>query len=745
MQLFEELQRRNVFRVTIGYVISAWLLAQVADLVLENIGAPDWVMQSILLVLALALPVVVFFAWAFEVTPEGIKRESEVDRSQSITHVTGKKLDRAIIAVLVLALAYFIWESRFAPGQGGETAGLPTSAAESSQPAPPGDTPDQGRPESALSIAVLPFENRSNREEDQFFTDGIHDDLLTKIAKIGSMKVISRTSVMEYRGTTKKIPEIATELGVAHILEGGIQRAGNQVRINVQLIEASTDEHLWAETFDRELTAENLFAIQSEISAQVAEALQAALTPEEQQRINAMPTDNLEAYDAYHRGKMLMATRRVADLREAVVEFQRAVELDPGFALAWVGVVDSNTLLKGYDNTQTYDTIEMRLEAVRKALEIDPFLGEAHISKATLHQELDEDAEAEAAFKKGIELSPNYATAYMWYSGSMRFDMLKSRERLDLLLKAVELDPRSMIIGTSLAGEYFYQGMYSRGVQQARKLIAMDPQFPNAYHLLVDHYMLAAVDFAEALANAEKLEEIDPENLDALRHQIEIFTEIGEYAVARAINQKIIDLNPESIFAAWTDLLISTHRGNRAGFGETSKWFLDHAGEDLHLAQRVVAELSLALGDVERARELHLQRHPEWRDEAQWEHQVRTEPTGACEMSWIFLHSGDRELGEALLEIALDFHETRLPAAIEHADNHQPDICLLAAGEHEKALESLETQLAHGHYYQWGFWLRAPIYDPIRDDPRFVALVAEHERLVAEQRDAVMAERSGSL
>ncbi len=353
MSLFNELKRRNVFRVAVGYIVSSWLLVQVADLVLENIGSPDWVIQTIMLVIALGFPVVVFFSWAYEVTPEGIKRESEIDRSQSITHVTGRKLDYSILVVVILALGYFIWETQFSdrgpgvaesPGLAAEVESEVAAAVHESAETLLADT---------RSIAILPFENRSNREEDQFFTDGIHDDLLSTIAKIGALKVISRTSVSEYRDTTKKLPQIAQELGVANIVEGGVQRSGAQVRINVQLIDAATDEHLWAEIYDRELTTENLFAIQSEISRAIAEALQAALSPAEEQRIDSKPTDNLLAYDAYLRGRQLMESREAAKLKLAIGEFSKAVELDPGFALAWVGVADSNRLVLPLWNTCT--------------------------------------------------------------------------------------------------------------------------------------------------------------------------------------------------------------------------------------------------------------------------------------------------------------------------------------------------------------------------------------------------------
>ena len=295
MSFFAELKRRNVVRVGIAYVIGGWLLLQLTDVLSQLLALPEVVGRIIVLLVAIGLPVALFFAWAFEMTPEGVKREKDVDRSQSITNVTGQKLNNVIIGVLVVALTYFaIDKFLLAPDRAQpesdhlsqQTAGQSTTAEEKKALTPIEAAAEAEAIISRQSIAVLPFDNRSNREEDQFFTDGIHDDLLTTIARIGSMKVISRTSVMEYKGTTKKIPEIAAELGVANILEGGIQRSGDQVRINVQLIDANTDEHLWAEIFDRELTAENLFAIQSEISQAIASALQATLSPEEAERIN---------------------------------------------------------------------------------------------------------------------------------------------------------------------------------------------------------------------------------------------------------------------------------------------------------------------------------------------------------------------------------------------------------------------------------------------------------------------------
>ena len=291
MSLFNELKRRNVFRVGVAYLVGAWLLIQVSDIVIDNIGAPPVVLQIIFLALGIGFFVSLFVAWAFELTPEGVKRERDVDRSQSITPQTGKKLNNTILLMMALAIAYLLFDKFSAPAQPGsdhfsqQTSGQTTDANEKSALTPVeaiAQASNEAEPAiSRQSIAVLPFDNRSRNVDDEYFTEGIHDDLLTNLAHIGSLKVISRTSVNQYKGTEKTIPQIAEELGVATVMEGAVQRSGNTVRINVQLIDANTDEHLWAEIFDRELTAENLFAIQSEISQKIADALEATLSPEE--------------------------------------------------------------------------------------------------------------------------------------------------------------------------------------------------------------------------------------------------------------------------------------------------------------------------------------------------------------------------------------------------------------------------------------------------------------------------------
>jgi len=376
MNLFSELKRRNVFRVGIAYAVAAWVMLQIADLVLDNITAPDWVMQVFMLALAIGFPITLIMAWAFEMTPEGLKRETDVDRSQSITPQTGRKLDRAIIVLLALAVVFLIID----PFDKSEE---PARSATTVEPVPATPAEETAAP-LEKSVAVLPFAFRSNNPDDEFFAEGMHDDLLTQLAKIGSLKVISRTSVMEYRDTTKKIPEIAAELGVATIVEGGVQRSGSRMRFNAQLINAQTDEHLWAETYDRELTAENLFDIQAEIAKAIANALQATLSPQEEARIGRALTSNLNAWESYQRAMFHRRSQTVQGINSGITEIDRALELDPKFAAAW-GLKATLLLLKYWFYDTDIATRDGAWDAIQRGREIDPDLGELDLAEAYYH------------------------------------------------------------------------------------------------------------------------------------------------------------------------------------------------------------------------------------------------------------------------------------------------------------------------------------------------------------------------
>ncbi len=437
MSFFEELKRRNVFRVGIAYAIAAWVLLQVVDLVLENISAPDWVMKVFLLVVVVGFPVAVIIAWAFEITPDGVKREQDVDRSQSVTRDTGRKLDRIIIGFLALAVVFLVIDPFEAEPEPSSTAATPQEIVAT----PTGQT-SAGRDK---SVAVLPFAFRSNNPDDKFFAEGMHDDLLTQLAKIGSLKVISRTSVMEYKNTTKKIPEIAAELGVATIVEGGLQRSGSRIRFNAQLIDAKTDEHLWAETYDRELTAENLFDIQTEIALAIAAALKATLSPEEEARIERVLTTNLEAWQAYQRAIQMSVAQATQAMKAGLADVDLALKLDPEFAAAWS--LRAILLLQQYwffDNQAA--TRNKALEAIKRGRRIDPTLAELDLAEGYYHYWGFADYEKALPFlQKASTALPNDARIHMARAYVLR-RMGNWEDTLAAMHRASELDPRNEIL-----------------------------------------------------------------------------------------------------------------------------------------------------------------------------------------------------------------------------------------------------------------------------------------------------------
>ena len=365
MSLFGELKRRNVFRVAAAYVVLSWLLLQVADLLMDLLELPDTWGKAIFGLLVIGIVPVVVFSWVYEMTPEGLKRESEVNREASITTETGNKLNITIVFLLIVAIGVysvdnFILDERQHP--------VPATV----------DARDDETGETSLPVvAVLPLQALSTQEEGQFLAAGLHDDLLTRLARLQAFRVISRTSVMEYAGTTKNMREIGAELGAGFILEGGLQAMGGNVRINAQLIDASTDEHLWAETFDRELTTANLFDVQGELAAAIAEAAHAALSPQEVEQMGSAPTENLAAYEAYLRGKANSGILTQPAIEATVGSFGDAVDLDPNYAEAWAWLALS--LARKYWETGAEDGIgaddslrEAALEALKQAQALAP-------------------------------------------------------------------------------------------------------------------------------------------------------------------------------------------------------------------------------------------------------------------------------------------------------------------------------------------------------------------------------------
>lgn len=450
MPVFEELKRRNVVRVGLAYIVTAWLLLQVADIVLDATTAPDWVMQVFMLVLALAFPVALVFAWAFELTPDGLKRESEVDRSRSISNLTARRLDLIIIVLLIFALAAFAWDRLvYSPEATAIVPGAEIAEAEVAQQLETATTETGSSAGTGASIAVLPFVNLSADEDQEYFSDGISEELLNVLAKYPRLRVAARTSSFQFKGRNEDITEIARQLNVNHVLEGSVRKSGTRLRITAQLIDAETGFHLWSETYDREL--EDIFAIQDEISAAIGTALRAELSLDPQSAVPAprvASSDNTAAYEALLQGRHLINQRGNRNIRSAVEHLERCVRLDSDFAPchAWLSI-GYTMLLSSPGTYGDLSLLEVKSRAIpeyEKALELDPNLAEAHGAVALLAINSNEFETAMASTRRALELNPVYVDALNWRqiaSGSMG-QYVEAQSTIEQIL---EIDPLSVI------------------------------------------------------------------------------------------------------------------------------------------------------------------------------------------------------------------------------------------------------------------------------------------------------------
>jgi TolB-like protein/Tfp pilus assembly protein PilF len=481
--LLDEFRRRSVWQVLGVYLVGSWIALQVVDVLANNFGLPEWFPAFALALLVIGLPIVLATAMAQGGLPSRSDPATEPD-GQGDAGAEGPPASGTATAT------FLTWRNALAGGVAAfALLGVVTFGwwifGGSSPPAPEVVAgADAAGAEDLRSVAVLPFVTRSALDEDLFFADGMHDDLLTQLSKIEALTVISRTSVERYRATDTPIPVIADELGVAVIVEGAIQRAGSRVRVNMQLIEADTDKHLWAETYDEELTAENLFRIQSDLAQKIAASLQATLSPQVVERITTPPTNSVEAFEVYSRGRYLYHRSNPMSgdgLREALALFEQAVALDSTYALAWAGVADAYDY--GGGSTFTREEAQQAWPAVERALELDPNLAEALSRRGFMHLNTGREEEAERDFERAIELSPGSALVVSRYGG-----FLSRTGRMDPALenarKAVQIDPLNLGVRANLEDLLWRAGEFEEASEESRRTLSMDPTYGNSWYNL---------------------------------------------------------------------------------------------------------------------------------------------------------------------------------------------------------------------------------------------------------------------
>jgi len=709
---WEELKRRNVVRVAVAYAVIAWLLLQLGDVVLNNIAAPSWVFQVILLLLVIGLPIALIFAWAFELTPEGLKKERDVDRSESITHITGRKLNFTIIAVLAAALVL----SLYLNFNGDDAA----------------DTADEvSNSDMSPSIAVLPFTNRSANDADAFFVDGMHDDLLTQLAKISALKVISRTSVMQYRDTLKTMRVIGDELGVSTLLEGGVQRSGDRIRINVQLIDAKTDEHLWAETYNRQLTADNIFEIQEQIASEIAAALNTALSPDDKKRLALRPTDNIEAYEAYVIGRQKLANRILADVRFAADQFKRSIGLDPEFVLAYVGLAESYMVLNSQGDLSKQEMLRRVRPLVSKAHDLDDQIGEVYNVMASLAEYDGDIAGAEAYYRKSIELSPGYATSRQWLGLLLSNFTGRYEESAEIYRHAIEVDPMAAVIRSNYGAALAFLGRMDESIEQLLKVVELTPNHPDAYEIIGDILLFDRRDPVAAMHWYQKATSIDP--TDAAYPAL-AFLAVGDLQSAEEWIRPIRTLYPNESGALMRHIQLEWVLGHHDSVADLTAEAMQFSRDTLFVQVPLYFYRNdrILKGQPEQAHEKYIEAFPE----------LTVSPTihatnieAAVDLVLVLQEMGKTDDAGLLIDTAVSFLASSPNPGFLSWDMLLTELHAMN-GDKKSALESLRRAIET----DWnGYWWDSPDQNPnlklLHGDPAYVAMMDALKADLAMQLD----------
>jgi TolB-like protein/Tfp pilus assembly protein PilF len=517
--LFNELKRRNVVRVGIAYVLIAWLIAQVAELALDSFDAPGWVIKAVLLLLALGLPVALFFAWAFELTPDGLKKEKDVDRSQSITPTTARKLNTLIIGVLVIAVSMLLAD-KFLP-QSEESA--PITAVDASE--------ETRAIAETNSIAVLPFVDMSPAKDQEYFTDGLTENLLHALAQIHELKVAGRTSSFAFKGLNTDLRDIGQQLNVSSILEGSVQKAGGRIRITTQLINTEDGYHLWSKTFDRDLT--DIFSVQDEIAEAVANALRKTLLGNEAE--SKAPTTNFEAYNSYLLGLSYFNTGSLESWDQAIEQFQVALDKDPDMALAWAALSQAVSDKTGSSSDFAEGYTRARL-AAKKAIELDPDLADAYLALAVVQMSYDWDWDgAQVSLERAYSLRPGDSEVVLEMANLkwIRGDNLGAEEDIE---QAMRQDPLNNLVNRRYVGTLARKGRLDEALAKGKFLANAMPE-TGGVHYGVSNVLMRLGNFEEALVWAKK------DNFDHLRLRNEaiIYHELGDHETAQQKLQEMID------------------------------------------------------------------------------------------------------------------------------------------------------------------------------------------------------------
>ena len=712
MRVFSELRRRNVDRMAVLYLVAAWLIMQVAEVLIGLQVLLSTIGPILFKVLAVGFPISLVISWYFEITPEGIKRERDVNRVESITQITGRRLDLLVISVLIAAVTLFALDKWWI-----------------SEP------PEQ-------SIAVLPFVNMSGDPAQEHFSDGISEELLHRLAQVSELHVAARTSSFHFKNKNIPIAEIALQLGVRSVLEGSVRRAGNKVRITAQLVSAGDGYHIWSKTYEREF--DDIFAIQDEIASQVVNALKVTLLRDEETRLNRRPTTNLSAYNEYLLGRQKMARRTSAALQEAVRHFEEAVYLDSEYALAFVGLADAYILLGRYGALDISVVLANAAPAAERALELDDKLGEAHASLGAVRLWQGDLPAAEQSYKKALDLNPSYASAYHGYALLMRWGYARKEEALALHRMALELDPLSTPINMAVVEDFHELGRFEEALAGCQRIIEIDPDYPRAYTIMADLYWEVFAQLDQAVLWLHKAVELDPGNPDHARWLGMVYLDLGHLEAGEFWMREAMRLAPTQYDSRWAAVHLARYTGDPEDIVTAGKELLSVSSNDWS-ALAVLRDADYRAGRPDSALQRYRAVRPELVDGDDPEVDA-TNWRWAIEVSNVLIRSERRDSAIRLLNKVLRL--SRSGPRLGYSGFGIGDVEAHALlGNTKQAIDTLVAAVDEGWRFSWRLNTEMNTnLASLHDDPRYLAIVARIQSEMAEQLAQIKAwEAEGSL
>lgn len=711
MSLFEELKRRNVFRVGAAYTVTAWLIIQVAETIFPLFGFGDTPARIVVIVLAIGFIPALVLTWVFELTPEGLKRDRDVDHSQPAAQKTGKKLDRMIMLVLALALAYFAFDKFVLDPQ--RQAALQEQFTEQVA-----EARQEGRSEALVesfgdhSIAVLPFADLSPEGDQGYLSDGIAEELLSLLARVPELRVTSRTSSFAFRDQSLEIPEIARRLKVGHVLEGSVRKAGSRIRVTAQLIEGRADTHLWSQTWDREL--DDVFALQDEIANAVLTSLRAKLlettdrpAPEHVQTVSP------QAYELFLKGRYLLAQRDPG----AEGFFSQAIAAEPGYAAAYSGLAKS-LYLTAPPEGGTADRQTSTREALQRALELNPEDSDAIALQGVFEADV---TRSRSLLERAIALNPNNADAYRWLG--LSYLNVDSVRYLEFSRKGYLVDPTSVSMSFHLFLALNRFGRYEEAMNVARDLHRLYPDRATPY-VLASTYFYRSGHVDEALRSLYRAYRMQPATADLeIRNIGYLMIELNELELAEEWARARLANDPEGADAHFQYIVALYRKGQRETARQLTVELERQHPDWLGVLSRLHANVSGDFGQARSETERMMKRPDDWRN---WD------SFRIVDYALALLKTGDDEQAATVLQTVLARVEQQLALGVR--SEYEWDLRFYLAvfyalnGEPQKALEELWDDANDGGISCSPCLIDWPHFDGLREIPSFQSLLAESER-----------------